>query len=246
MLEQKTLLTFYVFIIYTFLCLAVMQFMSLFSVSPWLGLGVGLGILVILFVIYLILKRKRGRSTRKKRLAWINLVMLNANAIACGLMISSIYAFSGTYPTLLETLIVYLCFVVLMFIYCLITLAKFAQKHYILCLILYSLAIFIGAIVLVIITKNPIYALNLCFWLIISTFLITLSTRAYNYKDHLNNIFEASLLSITLVGLIAIAVLGDGDIDNLGDDFFPQGQQKGNPYAYIIRKQKQHLAQKTE
>ncbi len=239
MIEQKTLLTFYVFVVYSFVCLAVMQIMSLFTVSAWLGVGVGGGLSVVMLIAYLIIYVKKGRTTRNLRTSWMPYVMLGINAVANGLMISSLFTYLEEFSAIWQTAVLFAVLVVLFFMYCLFTLCKFSQKHNIISLILFLSILLAGAITGIAVTLNYIFALALCMWVVLVAFLIALNKEARNQKAQMTNIAGCSMYTVLLVGIFVIAVVADVDFDTRGDIFpNPDLQQKQNPYAYLTTKNK--------
>lgn len=224
MITKKCLVSFIICGISLLLAFAAVHFMSLFTVSKWLGVTVGGSALCISLVLYFVLRKK---------LRVLPYCIIFIASIATGITISSLFVYVGGYPSIRQTAVLYACFMAAFLLYCLLMYLPFCRKHCVIALWLYAIALFVTGILLLVFLKWKIFILALIGLITLIAFLISLPLDAYDEKDHVHHLVYCSFgfLIITIVVVLIVLSQGEG-LD--GFDF--GGGGSGGGFATTKRK----------
>ncbi|MDE7158922.1 MAG: hypothetical protein K2N74_05030 [Clostridiales bacterium] len=227
-MNKKCALTYAAFALTLLLALAAMYFMSIFSVSKWVGVSVGGGVLIVSLVLLIVY--------RKKKAAYFAVVPVNG--LASGIALSSLYVYLGGYPLLWQTVAVFGALNVLFVLYCLLTNFLFVQGHYVITLVVFSALLIGGGIVGVVLSSQIAFSLVLLALIPTIAFLMVLPASAKNPFEQIKNITYASFSALIVVIIVVLIVISEGDGldgfgDGVGDPSAKAIKEKYNPFDYI-------------
>ena len=225
-MTKKCLWSFFTFSIFVAICIISMQLMLLAPLDEWVGVSIGSVILIFNFIFYsAFFRRKRG-----------NVILLSLiNAIGSGITMSSLYVYLGSAPTILQSVCIWLGFVFLFFIYCLLTNTSLLKNFPKRCLLIFGLLLLIGAIVGMCISSKIIFSFILMLLILFYAFLTTIVISTRNVHTHCHNILKSSFFILCIVIIVVLIVISQGDgLDGLD---FPSAEKssktKKDPYEFI-------------
>ena len=192
-------------------------------------MGIGGGILITSFVLYIIFRKHKNFG------AWFVPFYL-ASAIGGGFAISSLYVYLGIAPTVLDSVCVWVAYVMLFLIYCLLTGIPFFKRFPRICLAIYGLVVLAGGIVGMIFLSPIIFSLALMLFILFISYLATLIARSSNYYEHIHNLTLISFTGLMIVVIVVLIIISQGEgIDGL-DITSESGDYKNhqkNPYDFF-------------
>lgn len=228
-MTKKCLISFIIYSILSMICLVSMHLMLLADVNKYVGVGIGGGILIISFALYMIFHK------HKKFGAWYVLFYL-ASAIGGGLAISSLYVYLGIEPKVLHSICVWVAYVILFLIYCLLTNITLFKRFPRICLTIYGLIVLAGGIVGMIYLSPMIFSLALMLFILFMSYLATLLTRSSNCNEHIHNLTLISFTGLLIIVIVVLIVISQGE----GMDGFDISSGNGkyrnlhkNPYDFF-------------
>lgn len=227
MITRKCSVSFGYFAITMLLLLAAAHVMNLFTVSEWLGVSVGSAIFIISGTL---------RLTLKKRHIILPIVIL-LNAVADGITLSSLFVHIKISYFIIESVLVFVGFMFLFHLYCLLAYTKFFQNHYKISLALFSVLIIAADIVCLVLLKNFAFYISLFCFIPFIGFLISLSKIAYDKGEQTKNVSNCSFAILLIIIIVVMIFLSEGEILD-GADADPNmigsgGWMKRNPYEYV-------------
>lgn len=231
MITKKSAVSLALFSISMLLMLAAVQFMSLFTLSEWVGVGTGGGVLLISFLIYCLVRKKPR---------WLSLLIIVISSLATGITISSLFAPSGHYPKLWQSALLYACLVALFYIYCLCTNLSFLRNHCNISILIYSVILLAAGILLFVFFRYAIFLLALMSLIPFIAFLISLPLKANGIDGHIGILALCSFGFLITAVIVVLLVLSDGEALNSldGADFgggISVSPKRKNPYDYLVK-----------
>lgn len=227
-MNKKSSLTYGIFALTLLFAFAAMHFMSLFTVSKWVGVSVGGGFLVVALILLLIY--------RKKKSAYF--AVFPVNGFASGIALSSLYVYLGGYPLLWQTVAVFGALNLLFLLYCVCTYIPFVRNHCVMSAVVFSALLIGGGIAGIVCSSQTVFSLVLLALIPTIAFLAVLPAAAKNPFEQIKNITYASFSALIVVIVVVLIVISEGDgFDGL--DAFSGGEsakalkQKYNPFDYI-------------
>lgn len=225
-MTKKCLISFLICVAFSAIMLVSMHLMLLADVNKYVGVGVGGGILLLNGILAFIFRKK-----------FINIYILFANAVGCGLAISSLYIYLGYVPQIWQSAAILAVFSAVFVIYCLIVNVEAIKYHPVISLITYLLLLLVPLIICAAVINNFPFSLALLAFVPFASFLITTAMRAKDVKAHLFNITCTSFVALVIVIIVVLIVISEGEIADGLD--FPIGggggtlKKKHNPYDFI-------------
>ena len=228
-MTKKCLISFIIYTILSAICLVSMHLMLLADVNKYVGVGIGGGILIVSFVLYIIFRKHKNFG------AWFVPFYL-ASAIGGGLAISSLYVYLGIAPTVLHSVCVWVAYVMLFLIYCLLTGIPFFKRFPRICLTIYGLIVLAGGIVGMILLSTIIFSLALMLFILFISYLASMIMRSSNYLEHIHNLTLISFTGLMVIVIVVLIVISQGEgMDGL--DITPESgnyrNPKKNPYDFF-------------
>ena len=235
MITKKCAVSFVTFALSLLIMFAGVLFMSLFTVSKWVGVSVGGTALCLLLTLYFAL-RKKHRSIQY----WV----IPLAALATGVTVSSVFVLNRTpvttslvvyaaYPPVWQVAVLFGALIALFYLYCLCTNLSFCRVHFRISLWVYAIALFATAILLLVFLKSPIYLLAVFGLIPTVAFLISLSVDAFDEKEHIKNLVYCSFGMLIVAIIVVLIILSEGDgIDGLDGGTTGFAKRK-NPYMYL-------------
>ncbi len=235
MITKKCAVSFVTFALSLLLTFAAVLFMSLFTVSKWVGVSVGGTALCLLLTLYFAL-RKKHRSIQY----WV----IPLAALATGVTVSSVFVLNrppvttslvvyAAYPPVWQVAVLFGALIALFYLYCLCTNLSFCRVHFRISLWVYAIALFATAILLLVFLKSPIYLLAVFGLIPTVAFLISLSVDAFDEKEHIKNLVYCSFGMLIVAIIVVLIILSEGDgIDGLDGGTTGFAKRK-NPYMYL-------------
>lgn len=211
----------------SFLCFATtllllflsLHFMSLFSVSKWIGVSIGGGLFIISLIAEILLRKYK----------FIYFISIGINAIASGIAMSSLFVFLNCYPLVWHTALLFVSLCALFCIYCLCTHLPFFEHYRLLCIIVFTILPILSITWIVCTYHDSIWKLTMLSLIPFFAFLISIFLPAKDRFEHLKNISYCSFFALVFVILVVILILSEGDaIDGLdgGSIDFPSRKKK--------------------
>lgn len=202
MITKKCAVSFIICSISLLLAFAAVHFMSLFTVSKWLGVTVGGSAFVACLVLYFVFRKK-----------WhlLPLCIISIASIATGITLSSLFVYVGVYPPIWQTAVLYACFVALFFLYCLCTHLSFVRAHGNISLAIYAIILITAGILLLVFLKRAIFILASVSLITLISFLISLPLDADDEEDHIKNLVFCSFGFLIITILVVLIVISQGD-----------------------------------
>lgn len=228
-MTKKCLISFIIYTILSTICLVSMHLMLLADVNKYIGVGIGGGILITSFVLYIIFHKHKNFG------AWFVPFYL-ASAIGGGLAISSIYVYLGIAPTVLHSICVWVAYVMLFLIYCLLTCIPLFKRFPRICLTIYGLLVLASGIIGLMLLSTRVFSLALMLFILFISYLASLIARSSNYHEHIHNLTLYSFTGLMVIVIVVLIVISQGEgMDGL--DITPESgnfrKSQKNPYAFF-------------
>lgn len=236
MITKKCAVSFVTFALSLLIMFAGVLFMSLFTVSKWVGVSVGGTALCLLLTLYFAL-RKKHRSIQY----WV----IPLAALATGVTVSSVFVLNrppvttslvvyAAYPPVWQVAVLFGALIALFYLYCLCTNLSFCRVHFRISLWVYAIALFATAVLLFVFLKSPIYLLAVFGLIPTIAFLISLSIDAYNTDEHMQTLVYCAFGILIVAIIVVLLILSEGDVDGLdGSGTTAAASKRHNPYAYL-------------
>lgn len=237
MITKKCAVSFITFALSLLIMFAGVLFMSLFTVSKWVGVGVGGGVLCLLLILYFVF-RKKYRQLRYG--------VIPVASFATGVTVSSVFvlnrasvitsglALQTAYPPVWQTAVLFGALLAAFYLYCLCTNLSFCRRHYKISLWVYAIALLATAVLLFVFLKSPIYLLAVFGLIPTIAFLISLSIDAYNTDEHMQTLVYCAFGILIVAIIVVLLILSEGDVDGLdGSGTTAAASKRHNPYAYL-------------
>lgn len=237
MITQKCAVSLITFALSLLLMFAGVLFMSLFTVSKWVGVSIGGAALCLLLVLYFLF-RKKHRA--------VQYFVIPLAAFATGVTVSSVFVLNkvpvatslviyAAYPPVWQIAVLFGALTAAFYLYCLCTNLSFCRRHYKISLWVYAIALLATAVLLFVFLKSPIYLLAVFGLIPTIAFLISLSIDACNTAEHMQTLAYCAF-GILIVAIVAVLlILSEGEVaDGLdGDIAGGVASKHRNPYAYL-------------
>ncbi|MDE7395681.1 MAG: hypothetical protein K2M95_06160 [Clostridiales bacterium] len=239
MMTKKCAVSFIICSISLLLVFAAMHFMSLWTVSKWLGVGVGGGALGICLILSIVFRICLAHDlVRPKKWRYLPYCIILIASVATGITISSLFVYGGIYPPIWQTALLYACFVALFFLYCPCTHLSFVRAHGNISLTLYAIILLTVSILLLVFFPRTIFLLASISLITLISFLISLPLDADDEEDHIQNLVFCSFGFLIVTILVVLIVISSGEgLDGL--DFSGGGaggpSKRKNPYDYLYK-----------
>lgn len=236
MITKKCAVSFATFALSLLIMFAGVLFMSLFTVSKWVGASAGGGVLCLLLILYFVF-RKKCRQLRYG--------VIPVASFAAGVTVSSVFvlnrasvitsglALQTAYPPVWQIAVLFGVLSAAFYLYCLCANLSFCRKHYKISLWVYAIALLATAVLLFVFLKSPIYLLAVFGLIPTVAFLISLSVDAFDEKEHIKNLVYCSFGMLIVAIIVVLIILSEGDgIDGLDGGTTGFAKRK-NPYMYL-------------